>query len=303
MDLGLYFEERRRRVDAFLDSHFRGIEGPFSKLYEAMRYSLLAGGKRLRPVLTLASFEACLSDGPRDPKKETAALRIASAMEMIHTYSLIHDDLPAMDNDDLRRGRPTNHKVFGEALAILAGDALLTDAFGVIAQSDGIFSDILIQIIGDLAEASGGKGMAGGQAIDLQSQGNQGKKISPEELEHLHRQKTGCLIEVSVMAGAKLAGADKPLLRSMKTYGETVGLAFQIADDILDVEGGSAEMGKATGGDARKEKATYPSILGLERSKGLARELAEQAIEALRSLDKHADPLREIARYVVNRQS
>lgn len=297
MDIKAYMEERRKAVDAFLDGHFQlssEKQTHFSKLYEAMRYSLLAGGKRIRPVLTIAAFEAC------SQSDSTCALRIGSAIEMIHTYSLIHDDLPAMDNDDLRRGRPTNHKVYGEAVAILAGDSLLTEAFYAIARQKGVLAEILLEIVGDIAEASGGLGMAGGQVIDLESEK---RKISPVELEVLHRHKTGCLIQVSVTSGAKLGGAGKGEVAAISSYGEKIGLAFQIADDILDVEGGAQEMGKATGGDAKKEKATYPSILGLAESKRLAQDVVEQAIQSLKGFDRRAEPLREIAQYIISRKS
>jgi geranylgeranyl diphosphate synthase type II len=299
-DLKAYMEEKRRKVDAFLDAHFRlpADESPkFGHVYEAMRYSLLAGGKRVRPVLCLAAFEACGGE-----KAAGAALAVASSLELIHTYSLIHDDLPAMDNDDLRRGRPTNHKVFGEAMAILAGDSLLTEAFLMIARAprDGIDPAVLLEISGDVAEASGSRGMAGGQVLDLESEK---KKISREELETVHRHKTGCLILVSVVSGAKLAGADARQLAAMRVYGESVGLAFQIADDILDVEGGAEEMGKATGGDAKKEKSTYPSVLGLSESKRLAQEVMRKAVDALKNFDAKADSLRDLARFIVNRKS
>ncbi len=304
MNCKTYMEKKRREVDAFMDAHFQlspEERGLYGRLYEAMRYSLLAGGKRVRPVLTLAAYEA--GGGPdhdQNPKAYTAALGVASAIELIHTYSLIHDDLPAMDNDDLRRGRPTNHKVYGEALAILSGDALLTEAFGLIARLPGVPVSSLIDIIGDLAEASGARGMAGGQVMDLDAEK---KKIAQKELEQLHRHKTGCLIQVSVTSGAKLAGLSGARLDSVRLYGERIGLAFQIADDILDVEGGAEEMGKASGGDARKQKSTYPSVMGLEASKKLAVDLAAGAVDALSDFDVRADTLRDIARFIVTRRS
>lgn len=300
MDLAAYMEERRRRVDDFLQSHLStSSHGGSPRLFEAMRYSLLAGGKRIRPLLTFAAYEACL---PHEPHKSISegAVAVGCAIEMIHTYSLIHDDLPAMDNDDLRRGRPTNHKVFGEAAAILAGDALLTEAFLVVAGVKWASPSVLVEIIGDIALASGGEGMAGGQALDLEAQG---RKITPQELETLHRHKTGRLIKVSVTSGARLAGAEGEALRAIGNYGENIGLAFQIADDILDVEGGSGEMGKATGGDARKEKATYPSTFGLNESKRLAKDFGQKAVSALQGFGPQADALREIARYIVDRRS
>lgn len=297
-DLKTYMEEKRRKVDAFLDRHFQipPEKNRLGQLCEAMRYSLLAGGKRVRPVLCLAAFEACNGS----EAAQGAALGVASALEFIHTYSLIHDDLPAMDNDDLRRGRPTNHKVYGEAMAILAGDSLLTEAFALMAGLKGAPAEVLLEVMGDIAAASGWQGMAGGQVIDLESEK---RKISPEELEVLHRHKTGCLIQVSVTSGAKLAGVASGKLAAIRKYGENIGLAFQIADDILDVEGGAQEMGKATGGDARKEKSTYPSIMGLDRSKKMAAELAEKSLASLSSFDHRADPLREIASYIVSRRS
>lgn len=304
MNLEGYMTDCRRRVDAFFESRLQASDGRLARLFEAMRYSLLAGGKRIRPVLTFAAFEALSpSHSPTQPQQD-AVLRVAAALEMIHTYSLIHDDLPSMDNDDLRRGRPTNHKVFGESMAILAGDSLLTEAFSVISGvggvgADGIASETIQEIIRDIAEAAGGQGMAGGQALDLEYEG---RKITLDELEFLHRHKTGRLIEVSVTSGAKLAGAVGTSLEAIKTYGEAIGLAFQIADDILDVEGGAEELGKTTGGDARKEKATYPAILGLEQSRRRSYDLAETAVRALAGLDHRADPLREIARFVVNRR-
>src|SRR3989338_2312208 len=287
LNLKIYLEEKRKTVDAFLDGHFQlpsEKQRHFSKLYEAMRYSLLAGGKRIRPILALASYEACAGENQKNTGYQ-AVVAVGSAIEMIHTYSLIHDDLPAMDNDDLRRGSPTNHKVYGEAVAILAGDSLLTEAFYAIARQKGVPAEVLLEIVGDIAEASGGLGMAGGQVIDLESEK---RKISSEELEGLHRHKTGCLIQVSVTSGAKLGGAGKGEMAAISSYGEKIGLAFQIADDILDVEGGAQEMGKATGGDARKEKATYPSILGLAESKRLAQDVVEQAILSLKWFDRRA---------------
>lgn len=299
MNLQAYLEERRSRVDAFLQSYFEKSSNPhFSRLFESMSYSLLAGGKRVRPILTIAAYEACLKQTSEE--KEKSVLGVAAALEFIHTYSLIHDDLPAMDNDDLRRGRPTNHKVFGESMAILAGDSLLTEAFLLMARLKGVAPDVLLDVIGDIAKASGAEGMAGGQVMDLESEK---KKISREDLEGLHRHKTGCLILVSVTAGAKLAGARAEALESIEIYGKNIGLAFQIADDILDVEGGSEEMGKSTGGDAMKEKSTYPSLLGLEESKKLAQESADRAVQSLKSFDSRADPLRELALYIVSRKS
>ncbi len=292
-DLKSYMDERRRIVEAALEAFIPASTQWPTKLHESMHYSLRAGGKRLRSILAIASAEAL-------GKKSDAVLPVACALEMIHTYSLIHDDLPAMDDDDLRRGQPTNHKVFGEAMAILAGDSLLTEAFHTMARDceNGQASAVL-EVIRRIAKASGSEGMAGGQALDLLSEK---KKISPEELKRLHQHKTGKLIQVSVEAGAILGGATAEQLERLGTYGESIGLSFQIADDVLDIEGG-VEIGKDIGSDIENEKATYPSILGLEESKKLAAQLTEKALSALINFDSKADPLREIARYVVYRKN
>jgi geranylgeranyl diphosphate synthase, type II len=293
LDLKSYLETRRKIVDKALLGYLPPSTHWPEKLHESMRYSLCAGGKRLRPILVIATAEAV-------GKNYETVLPVACAMEMIHTYSLIHDDLPAMDDDDLRRGQATNHKVFGEAVAILAGDSLLTEAFHTIAKSahNGDAAATL-EVIRRIAKASGSEGMAGGQALDLFSEK---KKISVQELERLHRHKTGKLIQVSVEAGAIMGGASPKQLEALSTYGECIGLSFQIADDVLDIEGG-AEIGKDIGSDVANEKATYPSILGLEESKRLAHEFTEKALSALQDFDHRADPLREIARYVVYRKN
>ena len=254
---------------------------------------MLAGGKRLRPILSIAGAEAVGADFEK-------VLPSACALEMIHTYSLIHDDLPAMDDDDLRRGNPTNHKVFGEAMAILAGDSLLTHAFQVIASNVPRNSEAtIVEVIKRLAIASGSLGMAGGQAEDLLSEK---KKISIEELERLHRHKTGKLIQCSVEIGAILGGATPRQVESLSRYGECIGLSFQIADDILDIEGGE-EIGKDIGSDVANEKATYPALMGLEESKRLAKDITDKALRSLEDFDFRADPLREIAKYVVYRKN
>ena len=263
---------------------WRETEAPHG-LVEAMEYSLMAGGKRLRPALALGAARAAGAE-------EEVALPAACALEMIHTYSLIHDDLPAMDNDDLRRGRPTAHKAFGEATAILAGDALLTLAFEVLAEAGSA------AIVREIAHASGVCGMAGGQFVDLESEG---KQLSLEELRGIHRRKTGALIRVAVRAGALAAGAPGPVLAALTAYGEHVGLAFQIADDILDVVGDEAAIGKPVGSDVANEKATYPAILGLAASQRLAREAADAAIDALAGLGEEAAMFRKLANYIVER--
>jgi geranylgeranyl diphosphate synthase type II len=292
-ELKTYLETRRKIVDAALLKFLPPKTQWPQKLHDSMHYSLCAGGKRLRPVLVIAAAEAV-------GKTIDDVLPIACALEMIHTYSLIHDDLPAMDDDDLRRGQPTNHKVYGEAVAILAGDSLLTEAFHTMSRSahNGQAAATL-EVIRRIAKASGSEGMAGGQALDLFSEK---KKISAEELERLHQHKTGKLIQVSVEAGAIMGGASAAQLESLSTYGECIGLSFQIADDVLDIEGGE-EIGKDIGSDIANEKATYPSILGLEESKRLAHELTEKALNSLKDFDAKADPLREIAKYVVYRKN
>lgn len=289
-----YLEENRQRVEQKLEKLLPSEKEWPVRLHEAMLYSIRAGGKRLRPILAIAACEACGADSER-------VLPVAAALEMIHTYSLIHDDLPAMDDDALRRGKPTNHKVFGEAVAILAGDALLTEAFRIMSRyrHPEVSAAVLIDVIESIAEASGSKGMAGGQVVDLESED---KKIDLEKLEQLHRHKTGRLIRVSVEAGVKLAGGSPSQVEALGLYGEKIGLAFQIADDVLDIEGGE-EIGKDVGSDVANHKSTYPSLLGLEESKQKAKQLVEEAIQLLENFDAKADPLREIARYVVNRKN
>lgn len=291
MDLDGYLAEKTELVNRGLkDLLVKQDEYPQS-LHNAMHYSLFAGGKRLRPVLVLASCEAV--GGPFED-----ALFAACAFECIHTYSLIHDDLPAIDNDDLRRGRPTCHRAFGEAAAILAGDALLTAAFEMMARTPADDKGRVIRAIADLARAAGSTGMIGGQMVDIESEG---KDVPFPALEYIHIRKTGALILSAVRCGAILGGAGEEGLKSLTRYGEAVGLAFQIADDILDVEGSSEEMGKATGGDEKKGKATYPALLGLHESKKRAKELVEMALSALDGFDERAGALRAVARYMVTR--
>ncbi|NIA12688.1 MAG: hypothetical protein GWP08_01315 [Nitrospiraceae bacterium] len=256
-------------------------------LVEDMRYSLFAGGKRLRPALALGAAEIVSGDG-------ACALPVACAIEMIHTYSLIHDDLPAMDDDDLRRGKPTLHKVCGEARAILAGDALLTMAFDVLADSGDA------SVIREVARAAGVAGMVGGQAIDLDSEG---KAIELDALRKLHAFKTGALIRVSVRGGALLAGASEEALDALTRYGEHVGLAFQIADDILDVVGDEQELGKPIGSDEANEKSTYPALVGLDRARELANEAVVAAVESLDVFGSEAGDFRALAGFVVERRN
>jgi geranylgeranyl diphosphate synthase type II len=246
----------------------------------------------------MASFEAVGGKGD-------GILPFACALEMIHTYSLIHDDLPAMDNDDYRRGKPTCHKVFGEAVGILAGDALLTEAFQLMT-NQGIQElpkhreGLVLHVIHEVAQAAGMLGMVGGQVLDIESEG---KEVDFPTLQYIHTHKTGALILVSVRLGAKLGGASEEGLKALARYGEGVGLAFQIADDILNIEGNATQLGKKTGSDLSRRKATYPTLLGIEESKRRAKELVEMSVNTIRSLGAEAEPLREIARFVLSREN
>ena len=273
-------------------------------LHDSMAYSLSAGGKRIRPVLCLAAYEAC---GGRAED----IVPQAAALEFIHTYSLIHDDLPAMDND-LRRGKPTNHKVFGDAMAILAGDALLTEAFYLLShpfaslekRGNGGFdpksSAQLLAVIHEVAFASGAKGMVGGQAQDLLSENSDPDAMT---LSYIHEHKTAALIAVSVRMGGILAVCSEELLEKLDRYGDDIGLAFQIIDDILDIEGETEVIGKPKGSDEKKNKMTYPRLYGLEESRNQAKKLIDAAVNALSAFDEKAEPLRAIARYLCERKS
>jgi geranylgeranyl diphosphate synthase, type II len=297
-ELDRYLRERAALVERALAGAVHGGSGgaPAGRLFEAMRYSLLAGGKRLRPVLALAACEAV---GGR----LEAAMGFACAIEMIHTYSLIHDDLPCMDDDDLRRGRPTNHKIYGEAIATLAGDALLTDAFAVLARSGAAYGGVppaaLLATVAELAEAAGSAGMVAGQAIDLLGEG---RSMTVQELEYLHRRKTGALFIAAARGGARLGGAGEAELAALEAYARALGLAFQVIDDILDVEASTEQMGKRTGKDAAHGKNTYPRLLGLDKSWQLARDLERRALGALDAFDQRAEPLRALARFTVERR-
>lgn len=297
MDLKIYLKEKIALVDAALEQYLpRESEQPES-IHKAMRYSIFAGGKRVRPVLMLAACEA-VGGNLED------SMPAACAMEMIHTYSLIHDDLPAMDDDDFRRGRPTNHKVFGEAIAILAGDGLLTEAFRLI--SDPRFAVNMppanrLAIIQEIAVRSGTLGMVGGQVVDMESEGK--SDIDLPTVHYIHTHKTGALITASVVAGALAGGADDVQLDAIRRYGEAAGLAFQIADDILDIEGSSEDLGKTAGSDQARGKATYPAVMGLEAARKEAAKMMDAAMQALESFGSAADPLREIARYIVERKN
>ncbi|MEE9175348.1 MAG: farnesyl diphosphate synthase, partial [Thermodesulfobacteriota bacterium] len=276
-----YLASKRELVDRKLDSLLKYSPKNTSPLEESIRYSALSGGKRLRPILMIASNEAFGG-------KEEMVLPIACAIEMIHTYSLIHDDLPCMDDDSLRRGIATNHNVYGEAVAVLAGDALLTDAFNIMVReglSSGLRPKILTEIVGDISHAAGSNGMIKGQSIDLTLEGT--KDVSVSQVEKMHSLKTGALIEVSVTVGAKIGGANEKQIKKLSTYARALGLAFQIVDDVLDIEGGKS-IGKEVGADARNKKTTYPELVGLKRSKRKAQELTKKAFKALKDFDDKA---------------
>ena len=294
MNIKEYLAQKRIAVDKALESLVPPAKTFPPKVFEAMRYSLFAGGKRVRPIFALASAEALGA-------KTAGLLPIAGALELIHTYSLIHDDLPAMDDDDLRRGRPTCHKVYGEAIAILAGDGLLNRAFEVLSDPRRLKSVTAVRLIAitrEISLASGVFGMVGGQVVDMESEG---KDVDLPTLEYIHTHKTGALIRASVRTGAIYAKASEKRLKALTRYGERVGLAFQIADDILDIVGSREETGKDVGSDLKKGKKTFPSFYGLEESRRRAKEVADQALDALKDFDRKAEPLRELAKYIVTR--
>ena len=293
MDIEDYLKREREGIDLALDKYLPPENDYPSTIHKSMRYSVFAGGKRVRPILALAAAEAVKGNKEK-------VLPVACVFELVHTYSLIHDDLPAMDDDDLRRGSPTNHKVFGDAVAILAGDALLTLAFDILATKVKSEEKILLQIIHEISKAAGSMGMVGGQVVDIESQG---KTVDFPVLEYIHIHKTGSLILSSVRAGALISSAGEKELIALTKYGEALGLAFQIADDVLDVEGVSEKMGKNKGSDKAKDKATYPALLGLDESKKRAEELMSIALAAIDFLGDEAIPLQQIARYIINRQS
>lgn len=310
-DLKSYLAKRCTQVEAALDAALSVVYP--EQIYEAMRYSLLAGGKRLRPILCLATCE--MMGAPT-----AVAMPTACALEMVHTMSLIHDDLPAMDNDDYRRGKLTNHKVYGEDVAVLAGDALLTYAFEYIAthtpqaaqadraqvggaqvggaQAGGAQPQQVLRVIAQLAKAVGAAGLVGGQIVDLASEG---KTIDESTLTYIHLHKTAALLEVSVTAGAILAGADQSAIDGLSRYAKRIGLAFQIVDDVLDITSTAETLGKSVGKDVAAQKATYPSLWGLEASQRKAQQLVDEAIAELAGFDQRAQPLRAIARYITDR--
>ncbi|MGX5217997.1 (2E,6E)-farnesyl diphosphate synthase [Pseudomonas segetis] len=290
-----YQAQCQNRVDAALERLFVAPQPELQRLYQAMRYSVTNGGKRVRPLLAYAACEALGGNVEH-------ANGAACAVELIHAYSLVHDDLPAMDDDDLRRGKPTTHKAFDEAAAILAGDGLQTLAFEVLgnAELNPHSAELRLAMIATLARASGPAGMVGGQAIDL---GSVGQALDQAALENMHRHKTGALIEASVALGALASGnADPATLAALQRYAQAIGLAFQVQDDILDIESDTHTLGKTQGKDQANDKPTYPAILGLQNAKGYALELRDQALAALEDLGSPAEPLRMLARYIVERR-
>lgn len=291
MDFQQYYENRKKLVNNFLEK--RMLKKGISNVDEAMKYSLLAGGKRLRPILLMATAEAVGANG-------YDYLHAACGLEMIHTYSLIHDDLPCMDNDDYRRGRLTNHKVFGEAMALLAGDGLLTLAFEVMLEQRNVKPSVLVEVVHETAMCAGNFGMVGGQALDLDAENRQ---ISAKELKTLHEGKTGAMFIAAVRGGAHLAGATDEQLLALTHFAELVGLAFQIQDDILDVTSTEEELGKPIGSDEKNHKSTYVSLYGLETAKKMAEETTQEALGCLDMFGEKAEPLREIAKMMCNRKN
>ncbi len=292
-NLQQYLHQKKEKIEKALDASLP--IGEPAKIYEAMRYSLLAGGKRLRPILCLATAELL-------GQTEEVAMPTAIALEMIHTMSLIHDDLPAMDNDDYRRGRLTNHKVYGEDIAILAGDGLLAYSFEYVAKNTtGVPPERVVKVLAILGEAVGAKGLVGGQVLDLEYEGK--PDITAEMLTSIHRRKTGALLEACVSCGAVLAGAQPEDLQRLSGYAQNIGLAFQIVDDILDVTATSEELGKTAGKDVSAQKATYPRLWGVEVSRQKARELVDAAIQQLSFYGEKAIPLCAIAEYIVSRKN
>jgi len=297
VDLKTYLKEKAALVDEALDRFLPDADTLPGTLHQSMRYSVMAGGKRIRPILLLAACRAAGGD-------EERALPAACAIEILHTYSLIHDDLPAMDDDEFRRGRPTNHKVYGEATAILAGDALLTEAFQLLAgpqMSTDIPPAVRLRVIHTIARCAGSRGMVGGQQVDMEAEGSD--DVDFPTLEYIHTHKTGALILAAIQSGALIGGADEDAFRALSTYGERAGLAFQIADDILDATSTTQALGKTAGSDAARGKVTYPALIGLDAARSRAQELQQHALAALEPLGEAAEPLRRIARFIVERSS
>ena len=292
MNINAYIAESRKIVDQYLERLLPSEAQEPATIHKAMRYSVFAGGKRVRPILVLAAGESLAGD-------REVLLHLGAGIEMMHTYSLIHDDLPALDNDDLRRGVPTCHKVFGEAMAILAGDALMTRCYQVLADLPKISDSVKVCIFRELAAATGTlKGMIGGQVVDLESEG---KPVTSEVLKYIHDSKTGALLTACIRCGALAAGAESAELLALTEFGVKIGLVFQIVDDILDVTSSSEVLGKTAGKDEKVKKATYPALYGVEASKQKACELLVSALEDIRNFGERAEALRNLARFVVSR--
>lgn len=298
LDIKIYLNEKRKLVEETLEKLTLQAAGPFKNHIESMRYSLFVGGKRVRPILCLAAGEAVA----KSSATEKNLLPVACALECIHTYSLIHDDLPAMDNDALRRGKPTNHTLYGEAGAILAGDSLLTWAFDLLSvlNNGTIDPEHQLKIIHLIARAAGPYGMVGGQALDIATENTE---FPFSTLQTIHKSKTGALITCSVHAGAIGAGASSAQTEKLIVYGDNIGLAFQIVDDLLNVTSTTEKLGKAAGSDANRGKATYPAFFGIEETRAKAQEAVARAIDALKGFNHNADPLRALAEYVYTRSN
>lgn len=293
MRLDTILKEKITKINSSLTHYMSYEENPQSIIYDAMKYSLFAGGKRLRPVIMLLVSDMLSGD-------ENEVMPFACAMEMIHTYSLIHDDLPSMDNDDLRRGKPTNHKVYGEAMAILAGDSLLNRAFEITSNHKYKNPERALSAIASLSNSSGTEGMIGGQTVDIQSEG---KKISEDELIYLHTLKTGAIIRSSGVIGAIMAGASKDEIKAIDDFCKNLGIAFQIQDDLLDVTGNEAELGKPIGSDTDSEKTTFVSLFGIEGTKKAVCDYTNKAISSLEIFGEKANILIELANYLINRNN
>ncbi len=287
------WNERKKIIEKALVEELQEDKALDPRLCEAMKYSLTAGGKRLRPILVMAAADAIGATG-------TDYIHIACALEMIHTYSLIHDDLPAMDNDDYRRGKLTNHKVFGEGMAVLAGDALLTQAFEVILRQDNVPAEVLVQVVREVAIGAGPNGMGGGQSIDLEAEGHQ-MAMTIDDLRKMHEAKTGALFRAAIRSGAIVAGAKPEELAALTRYADCFGLAFQITDDILDVVGDEAVIGKPVGSDERNEKSTYVTLTSLDEAKKMAADAVNEAVDALNMFGDKAAFLRELVKSLLNR--
>jgi geranylgeranyl diphosphate synthase type II len=298
MDIRQYIDSKRKQVNSALERYVPSEKGSLAEHIKSMRYSLFAGGKRVRPILCLAAAESVKDFNNDFPE---AVMLTACALECIHTYSLIHDDLPAMDDDDLRRGKPTNHVVFGEAGAILAGDSLLTHAFDLLSRDvmESITANDRIKIISLISKAAGSEGMVGGQFLDLT---NEGKKIQYDMLREIHSRKTGALITASVQTGAVLGSSTTEQFQALTRYGIQIGLAFQIIDDLLNVEGTAEQLGKAAGSDAARNKATYPALFGIDETRRKAKEAIEEALAAVDDFDERANMLRNLAQYILSRK-